>query len=540
MLQANRASDIFGQISRKIAILLKLAPEDRILLVGKLAGAWADDFKRYFNNCDSINGFLSVDASESSLGQKKYRLIVWDLSAEEAGKKLQNSFLRVIDIMDDQSSLILFAANRFSIQGNFKRPVDIIKNPFCSSKRYRILLERAGFEKVREFLPLPNLENMEEVVESEKGDIQLPNHFHIIIKLLNNIEVYRYFHDHYFYIASRSSSGIEQIISAIKAHLSEKLKSNGDLALERFDLRQRGALVLMLKNVTSGQRFVVRTASSSKVDQVIGKNALWIERIRSNRQISETVKSKIPHLFGKFPYRDNTIYVEELMEGILAWKLADVSRFKQKMFGETYSFLCDFNKSTQAYLEVDEGLFSKLVLDDVESAAVFSSRPEFKGILDEVILCLRKSLLGSRRFIVWGHGDFGYGNVLVNPKNAKLVGVIDWDTGRDLELAGVDLINLVIQKHRMYNNCSIIDALEDIGIKIIEKGFSIVDNSIDYDELFAIQKYQMREIFALFCLRLTFRFCRYPTLFEQNRYEITKYLGWINKEFKYDMSCPKG
>ena len=51
-------------------------------------------------------------------------------------------------------------------------------------------------------------------------------------------------------------------------------------------------------------------------------------------------------------------------------------------------------------------------------------------------------------FVVFSHGDFGYGNILYDSRTASLSGVIDWDTSRDVELPGVDFINLLIQKFR--------------------------------------------------------------------------------------------
>jgi len=54
-------------------------------------------------------------------------------------------------------------------------------------------------------------------------------------------------------------------------------------------------------------------------------------------------------------------------------------------------------------------------------------------------------------YIVFGHGDFGYGNILCDSNTASLTGIIDWDTARDIELPGVDFINLLIQKFRTHN-----------------------------------------------------------------------------------------
>lgn len=93
------------------------------------------------------------------------------------------------------------------------------------------------------------------------------------------------------------------------------------------------------------------------------------------------------------------------------------------------------------------------------------------------------------------------------------------------------MINFIIQKHRIENNSFVIEVLEDIGAKIMERGFSVISRGVNYGELFDIDKYQIRELFALFCLRITYRSARYPAMFAQGNNEL-RWLNWINKNVK--------
>lgn len=536
MSQTNTIVDAFSGKGSKLALLLNINPGDRVILIGNRAHTWKDEFDRYFSCCNSFqSAYDSYFSNNMTLTEGKCGLVIWDPNDDDLKKGLQKGLENVISIMGDKASLVLFAHNRFSIRRILKRPFNVTISLFSGSKGYLSSLKQSGFKKIVEFLPLPNLENMEEVVESQRGAIQLPSHSHSIMKLLNYFGFYRYFHDDYLYIASRISAGFEQLLFVTQEYLSKKLELDCNISLERFDLRQRGALVLMLQDTVSLRRFVARATNLHEVKEVISRNAFWIERIHLSRNVSEIVKSRVPCSFGEIECKENTIYVEQLMEGILAWKVVNDRHLRQKIFKDGYDFLCDFNSSTSRLLEIDEKIFSELVFKDVVGPQVLSDREAELNELNEVIELiaqyLKNNLLGSKRFVVWGHGDYGYGNIIVNQKSGNMVGVIDWDTGRENELVGIDLINMVIQKHRIENNSSVMDALEDIGTKIIDKGFSVLDSSLDYNERFAIDKHQILELFALFCLRITRRSARYPSLFKQGKCEL-QWLKWMNNKIQ--------
>src|SRR5690606_13706408 len=86
----------------------------------------------------------------------------------------------------------------------------------------------------------------------------------------------------------------------------------------------------------------------------------------------------------------------------------------------------------------------------------------YDGKFLELLSTYRRRLIslmdGRTRTYCLSHGDYGYGNLLAQGTPARVSGVIDWDQART-GLAGIDLINFLVQRHRMRHRVPLLAAL---------------------------------------------------------------------------------
>jgi hypothetical protein len=123
--------------------------------------------------------------------------------------------------------------------------------------------------------------------------------------------------------------------------------------------------------------------------------------------------------------------------------------------------ISELEKATARVLEVSKDLGWRLFSDGSESDK--RRQREACGVeIVEMLARLRKRLrertVGRNAVVVWAHGDYGYGNVLVDSRG-DVTGIIDWSTGREEELGGIDRLNFEVQRYRIEEGRPLVDAL---------------------------------------------------------------------------------
>jgi aminoglycoside phosphotransferase (APT) family kinase protein len=143
---------------------------------------------------------------------------------------------------------------------------------------------------------------------------------------------------------------------------------------------------------------------------------------------------------------------------------------------------------------------------------------------------LRRRLLGASRTLVWAHGDFGFGNALVDADSGALRAVIDWETAHDADLAGVDLLNFLVQAHRMARHAGFAESLRHVGRGLLAGARRETDRETGaYFNRFAIGPDQIREALGLCCLRWVLREARYAELFARTAGDAEAAVRWAGE-----------
>lgn len=129
-----------------------------------------------------------------------------------------------------------------------------------------------------------------------------------------------------------------------------------------------------------------------------------------------------------------------MLPGTLVWKI-NSRRFRNRIYEESVKFLLSLNRSLRIQVRMEDEELDQLFVDELRRLAKCPSiNSSFRNGLKKVITRVSHLLLRRTVFLSPSHGDYGYGNILVDPNSGRLTGVIDWDTGRKRELIGVDFL----------------------------------------------------------------------------------------------------
>lgn len=227
-----------------------------------------------------------------------------------------------------------------------------------------------------------------------------------------------------------------------------------------FQLRTRGAAVVLLR--AGGHEFVVRAVPPGPLQAVIRDNHTAIAALRTALRVDEFLLGLIPEPVFEDRTNEELLLGETRLPGTLAWKLAR-SPLGPVIHDEALRVLDALRAATlrsrplrpsevAAFVEQDRRRFhSASFLDDELRDAVDQELAHASGLLETAEFLPHAS-----------HGDFGYGNMLVDPQSGRVTGVIDWDTVRMVDFPGIDRVNMEIQIRRSVFSESFADAVRSV------------------------------------------------------------------------------
>lgn len=512
--------DFFGHKAPKVAALLSQSSSAHVLLLGTDLNDWETDFAGYFEHL--VHARLPTDLDSALSAGPSFQLILASLKgiasvSHEAAKLLR----RLRTVLTDSGSLVLLAENRISLTELAHNTVSVLSAGKTTAPAFRLRLRKAGFERVEEFLPIPRFCSAEEFVSVRHGNAALPSDASAIEIGLNKIGLLATFSEGWCNVCSGPGGGTGTLLDKIAGQLNEGSGTSDSVVIERFDLRDRGALVLLLHTVPTKRRLVCRITTDGSSDRSVRRNADWTERIHRSHAISPSIKQFVPRPIGTFPLNKGMEYVEELIEGTIAWKLAGKSRIERVMFDGMCDFLLEFNRETVADVSINDTLFTRLSL----SPHAISMDRETAALTDALTQRLRESTLGSDRRLVWSHGDFGYGNAIAEPRTGRLSGIFDWDQARE-DLAGVDLLNFLIFREHTRAKVPLTMTIASVADRIVDHGLRGIDIRIRYEDEFPLTGRHRLELLAWVSLRIAQRAATYPALLARSRDEVQSLLRW--------------
>jgi len=478
-----------------------------VLIIGSGLNEWRNEF---------LNAeFYRSHPAIASL-QNVYHLILFDTRGIKSSKSFCEILIKCKLILSPKGTLVLFAYNFWSfsnLKGIAKgRGKTGLQHMLCGYACFKKFLKKARFFNIQDYMCFPSLDSIEEFVKTDSEFVEIPHYYHLLQKIAKKTGIYKYVHNGFAFVSTKEAIEKNSLLSSIHARLSQTLHAkNFDLRLIRFDIRSRGALVLFVRDNITKKQFITRVVPDGPANKIISKNQSFLKYLHSNKNIPFRISSKIPLPVEAFKINKNYIYVESLLPGVLAWKV-NGKRIKNQIYKSAIDFIFQLNCLTRTKVTLNMELLDKLFGEDLE--LLNSSKAidlKFRVELEKIIDILKGHFLGKEICLVCSHGDYGYGNILVNPHDGNVTGVIDWDTGRKLEFPGIDIINLKIQLNRTGGTQSFIDSIKSIAITMFDGGSIYGTNN--RDNIFKIDPNYNRHIYCIALMRFIARSSRYDEEF---------------------------
>lgn len=528
--------DSFSSISLKYRFLFGLTQDSRILIIGRYYEALLKDIENYFR---TVHFIANITELQHLNNKDKYDLICLDCYTDWGNVNMAEQIGAAKAEINTSGSLVIAAKHRFSINSVLTKTRHKLQ---FTLRGYVKTLRHAGFNNIQAFLVLPTLRSPEEYIETELGEVQLPSYVSFVYKVLHWFGVYKYVHTDYLYIASTEPiSKLDIFVAHTNKKMSDQIISQNQLLLERFDLRNRGALILMLADSRKKYRFVIRVAVSSTVNAVISRNKAFTDEIHSLPALAPHITNLIPKTVATFEYRDCPVYIETRMPGILAWKQSRNYTIEKVTYKEAYNFIYNFNNATKQEMVVEANIFSAIIGNDLTQFKLAFSEPyDIAAVIFNIETRMSVYFAGRKLYIVWGHGDFGYGNILCDCTSGHIRGVIDWDTHVQKELPGVDFCNLLLQKISAEFNGKIAPALKKLQEMIQHNGK--LDSAIAgyCKKDFNLNAIDLRLYACIAALRFIKRSLPYSSEFEMKKDDYVAILRVVNSTLEEMLEARHG
>jgi hypothetical protein len=496
-----------------LLLLLDLPIDCRVLILGAQLKRW----RSVFRNCYYQERFTA-----QQLEAQNVDLILYHAACATTKARLLAQLRALKRLAEPSGRLLIFAPNFYS----FTRLKMIRARGWkglggwlrCGRWGYRRVLADTGFVEYREFLPFPGVEDTEELVAPRSRFLELPHYWHPLFHLARRIGLFPAIADGYVFIAGPAVLEQGQLLKAVTNLLSATgNQTTASCTLERFDLRLHGALVLFVAEQYSGCKVIVRVVSDQRSRDIVCRNQEFLRGLQTNVDLPVTVKALLPQPLGDFRLTASSIYVETLLEGILAWKV-NRGHLRKRIHAEAAEFIFRLQHGTRCKVRLGTTELDELFAADL---ARLASCPGVTPLLREsvvgVVSKIRQALQGREMYLTASHGDYGYGNILVDARTGGVKGVIDWDTGRSRDLPGLDFLNLEIQRTRAETDSGLLTAFETVFSLALAR--SSLDANGNYQTYFGVSADLLPAFLHLALFRYLTRASQYPEVFAAEQAE---------------------
>jgi len=493
-----------------LLLLMGLHHDCSVLVVGEKLARWRHFFR---------NAMFCPHMFARQFEPRSFELILYHSSSVISSKFFSAEMKQSRSFLADHGTILLFAEN-FRSFSNLKLLLkrqfnSLTGKPYLGLSAYKQALASSGFNNVRHFLPMPGLNNVEELFAAGRRELELPHYVHPLIRLISKIGFSRYFVDGYVLFGGVERIESSDIFRQINVTLSQHTGlREPQCVLERLDIRLRGTLVLFIIENNSRVHFIARIVSDHSIDAIVSKNHLFLEALHADVGDSTAFVQLLPKPVSRMEYFGRSVYLETKVDGVPAWKV-NSHKMRERIYCDSVGFLLQISSFTKKPVLLQRDILLSLLKDDRDRLMdVRSIDTGFRERIIQLINVLVDRLINREICLIASHGDYGYGNILVDPASGALKGVIDWDTGRRQDLPGIDFINLLVQKERTERNCGALDAFS-----------AVVNEGLSEAELILLSELgitgQLIELIVYFAfIRYMSRSAQYPQVFqrEQNDY----------------------
>ena len=260
---------------------------------------------------------------------------------------------------------------------------------------------------------------------------------HPLVRALGRLGAGKHFYASAIIVAKRNteqSSFVEQLLRHIQEELALRgtpaidhcAISNGNTALFSIHLDQNHKAILRLPLCQAG---LLRTDTVRSMLQ------------RAHEISSESVRMLLPKVVSYGTFRQQPYLLRTYLPGADARSSLKSHVDRVHVVADAAEVLLHWCQDLQDLIAVTPAACDHYFLSHIRDARPYLAK--HTDALDEIEDCLRSYTIGQPLPLAFVHGDFHFGNLMVDPTTRRLSGILDWDLGEHHGLPMLDLFHLL-------------------------------------------------------------------------------------------------
>jgi len=169
------------------------------------------------------------------------------------------------------------------------------------------------------------------------------------------------------------------------------------------------------------------------------KNYRSLVQIHSCKHISKEIKNRVPIPIFNNVINNLDVFIESCFNNCYPLKKGNNTEIIQ----EALQFILLFNQQTLNVNKINSHLYKKLIDRPINAIDEFCYKDRHIKGLDILKRYAKNELFDKEIPLVFVHGDYSVGNLLVKKNSMKLSGVVDWELSDNIGLPVLDLLFLL-------------------------------------------------------------------------------------------------
>jgi hypothetical protein len=153
-----------------------------------------------------------------------------------------------------------------------------------------------------------------------------------------------------------------------------------------------------------------------------------------------------PRILGRGKFEGQAYFLESRVKGVPLGRLQVPREAFHKVCDTLFLFWHQVQACCGAPVQIDRGKFAELIQQPLARLAEWAQPPQpYQEILRKLEDFFAGHFGEQRIFLGLVHGDFSTKNILANPKNFELSGIIDWDMATLQSIPLLDVLHFFVR-----------------------------------------------------------------------------------------------
>lgn len=178
-----------------------------------------------------------------------------------------------------------------------------------------------------------------------------------------------------------------------------------------------------------------------------------------------SLQKVFPRILAQGEFEKQSYFLESRVKGAPLSRLFMPNEVFRKICDVLFSFWHEVQFRCGAFVDIDGNKFAQLFQQPLANLIAWAQPPrQYDKGLRRLEDYFDKQFSGQRLFLGLVHGDFSTKNILANPKNFELSGIIDWDIAARQSLPFLDVLHFFVR----LDSSSFREAPPQIAMRLIQ------------------------------------------------------------------------